>query len=95
MATDTNKSSRAAQARTLPKAIARGEEWTPAELEVVIEHTEATAEEIANTLGRTLYAVQTCRYLLAKGVVPGGGVRHSTPASRAQVGWAPDDPRWG
>lgn len=47
------------------------EPWMAHEVELLTEN--APASELAETLGRTVYAVQTARYLLSQGVKLGGG----------------------
>ena len=70
---DTNASTRQAQARTLPTAVHWGEDWGKGEIEMVAGFPEETAEELARALGRTVYAVQSLRERLAKGLVASDG----------------------
>lgn len=72
---DSNSSTRRAQARTLATAVAWGEEWGKQEIEMVAAFPEETAEELARALGRTVYAVQSVRERLAQGLVDATGAR--------------------
>lgn len=72
---DRNASTRRAQARTLATAVAWGEEWGKHEIEMVAAFTDETAEELARALGRTVYAVQSIREALHKGLVDAQGAR--------------------
>jgi hypothetical protein len=76
---DSNASTRRAQARTLPTAVAWGEEWSKDELEIVASFTDETAEELARALGRTVYAVQSVREDLHKGRRDATGGRRPMP----------------
>lgn len=77
---DSNASTRQAQARTLGTAVNWGEGWAKDELEIVASFPDETAEELARTLGRTVYAVQSVREALAKGLVDATGRRRPKPA---------------
>jgi len=70
----------AAQTRTLPLAIARGEEWTPLEVEFLEGFADASAEELALALGRTVYGVNGARDRLRAGLPVGGGHTQAKPA---------------
>ena len=72
---DHNKSTRQAQARSLATAVAWGEEWGKQEIEMVAAFPDETAEELGRALGRTVYAVQSIREALHKGLVDATGAR--------------------
>lgn len=63
----------AAQGRTLVQATNHREPWAQVEVDLVIETREIPAEEVAETLGRTLYAIQWARHALDAGLPLGGG----------------------
>jgi hypothetical protein len=67
----TQKSTIAHQERSLLTAKNHREPWLPHEVDLLTEDAEAS--ELAEILGRTLYAVTNARHLLAKGVSLGGG----------------------
>lgn len=62
-----NIRNRQSQARTVPNATRHGETWTTDEMDFVISESDATDEEIAYVLGRTLYAVWGMRHDIANG----------------------------
>lgn len=63
----------AAQGRTATKATHHREPWAVTEVELVVETRDIPAEEVAETLGRTLYAVQWARHAVDHGIPVGGG----------------------
>jgi hypothetical protein len=77
---DSNKSTRLAQARTLPTAVNWGEEWSRDEIEVIAGFPDDTAEELARALGRTVYAVQAIREDLLHGRRDAQGRQRPKPA---------------
>lgn len=96
---DRNESTRRAQQLSLLNAEAHRQPWDGLEVELISDDS-ATAAELAELLGRTVYAVQSARHLLAQGATLGGGqapvgAGTRTPAQRAATPWAADDPRWG
>lgn len=74
-----------AQGRTLGSAKNHREPWAVTEVELVIETREVPAAEVAETLGRTLYAVQWARHAVDTQLPIGGGVAPQTPASRQRA----------
>lgn len=89
--TDSNASTRRAQARTLPTARHWGEEWGKGEVAMVAGFPEETAEELARALGRTVYAVQSIREKLAKGELDADGRRRRATEAQSfftfAAGW--------
>lgn len=74
----TNASTIATQQRTLLGADRYRDEWTQADVDFLIEFTdEVTDGEIAEALGRTLWAVQSKQHELRQGRVA-TGTRRST-----------------
>jgi hypothetical protein len=57
----------ALQVQTIETATKHGETWTTAELQFVAEFPNETAAELARTLGRTLYAIQSIREAIKQG----------------------------
>lgn len=78
-----NESTKRAQARSLLTADHWGEPWSPGEIEIVQEFLDVPVEEVAETLGRTVYAVYNARLALARGLALGGGERRRRPQERA------------
>jgi len=74
----------AAQGRTVGKATHHREPWAVTEIELVVETREIPAEEVAETLGRTLYAIQWARHALDAGLPIGGGAEPVQPATSRQ-----------
>jgi len=72
----THASTLAKQQASLLTAANHREPWMPHEVELLTEPTEAA--QLAELLGRTVYAVQSARHLLAQGVALGGGHGAST-----------------
>lgn len=66
-----HKSTLAHQQTSLLSANNHREPWQPHEIELLLE--EGSIAEQAELLGRTYYAVENARYLLAQGVALGGG----------------------
>lgn len=79
------------QGRTLPVATHHYEAWSPSEVELVLAFTdEATDEEIAITLGRSLYAVWNLQHRLKVGAFDFAAMRdiarRSATTTRPQCG---------
>lgn len=74
----THPSTIAHQQRSLLTARNHREPWMPHEVDLLNEKSEAS--ELAEVLGRTVYAVTAARHLLSRGVVLGGG--HGGTAAR-------------
>lgn len=72
----THASTLAHQQATLALATNHREPWEAHEVDLLLEPSESS--ELAVVLGRTLYAVQSARFLLSKGVKLGGGHGAST-----------------
>lgn len=95
---DKNAARAEAQVRTLVQATRWGQEWTGAELELVVGFADEPVEEVAHMLGRTVYAVNGVRQALREGRPVGpGSQRQRAQAARArrEAAWPADDPRWG
>lgn len=73
------------QGRTLGSAKNHQEPWASVEIEWVVETRDVPAEEVAEILGRTLYAVQNARYALDHGIPIGGGSAPQAPTSRQRT----------
>lgn len=61
----SHTSTQRAQALSLLNANRRGQEWTLADLEMLEAFAELPNAELAEALGRTLYAVWTAKHALA------------------------------
>lgn len=77
--TDHNAATRVHQEASLLQAENWGQPWMAHEIELLRE--DSPAHELAEVLARTVYAVQTARYLLAQGATLGGG--HGRKPARA------------
>jgi hypothetical protein len=77
---DNNASTRRAQARSLPTAVAWGEDWAHDDVQLVAAFPDLTAEELGLAVGRTVYAVQSLRERLAEGAYGADGRRRPVPA---------------
>lgn len=62
---ESRRSDRLRQAKSLPKATNYGKEWTGVELEL-ISRQELSSTQLADMLGRTVYAIRSQRFLLRK-----------------------------
>jgi hypothetical protein len=62
----TSQSTHRHQAQTIEIASKRGETWTLADFDLLEACPEIPARELADTLGRTLYSIQTMRYLVSE-----------------------------
>lgn len=77
----SNLSDQRAQARTLPTAVNHGDEWGQEDLDMLVQFSDETAEEIARAIGRTVYAVRSMRELLADGSRTGRNAGRRKPAN--------------
>lgn len=69
------------QGRTETMATSHREPWAQVEVDLVIETRDIPAVEVAEALGRTLYAIQWARHALDTGLPLGGGNEPAKPAS--------------
>lgn len=77
-----NAATKRRQAESLVVAKNWGQPWRQREIELVM--LAAPAHEVAGQLGRSVYAIQSARHLLAQGITLGGGHK-PRPADRVRA----------